>query len=174
MNFEETKKELFDESQKSGKTTFSKSAFNRLTSALVNEPEYTVNVVKIKDGTVFEEAQQPIKDFRKSVIGGIAKTAGADDAEVEKMVSDYKFSPDTPWYPVMSEALVNTLESGKSFSIQPRRDLEATFTLKEVEEQIKMNGAPGAPESEKKPVLYEKHRIIKCTSTCPKHLRKDN
>lgn len=173
MNFNETKQQIFEKAKESGKRTFSESTFNGLTSAMMNEPDYEVTVSKrSKDGTVTTDVIKPIADFREKVIGSIAKQAGVDKDETEKLVKEYKFSADTPWYPVVSEAVTNSLEAGKAFAIIPKNDMEATFSMQDVAEAIKMNGAPGAPESEKKPVVYGKHRVIKCSSGCPKHLRK--
>lgn len=173
MSFTDVKNEIFEAAKTSNKKTFSESAFNKLTSAMVNEPEYEVKVSKTKAGQLVEEVTHPIAEFRKSVIGGIAKSAGADDAEVAKMVDEYKFSANTPWYPVVSEAITASMEAGKAFTFIPKSDMNATLTLKEEKEVVKMVGAPGAPKDDKKPVVYGAHRRIKSASTCPKSLRKD-
>ena len=173
MSFAEVKKEIFDAAKASNKKTFSESAFNKLTSALVNEPDYEVKVAKTKGGEVTEEVITPIADFRKSIIGGIAKSAGADDAEVKKMVDEYKFASNTPWYPVVSEAITQSMEAGKAFTFIPKADMNATLTMKEEKEVIKMVGAPGSDKNDKKPVVYGAHRKIRSASTCPKALRKD-
>ena len=173
MNFAETKKEIFDQSKAGGKRTFSEATFNKLTSAMANEVNYEVQVRKgVQDGKAVVETIKPVQEFRKKVIGGIAAQAGVDKDETEKLISEFKFSADTPWYPIVSESITNMMESGKSFASLPKADMNATFTMEDVPETIKMNGAPGAPESEKKPVVYAAHRRIKCNSTCPKYLRK--
>lgn len=173
MTFNEVKADVLKKSTDSGKKTFSESTFNALTSALVNEPDYEVEVSKRSGGEVTTEKIKPIKEFREKIIGGIAKQAGVDKDEQEKLVNEYKFDANVNWYPIVSEAITNSLEAGKSFTTIPKDDMECTLTMQEVPEAIKMNGAPGAPESEKKPVLYGAHRVIKSSSGCPKHLRKD-
>lgn len=173
MSFSEIKNEIFDASKASGKKTFSEGVFNKLTSALVNEKDYEVKVAKTRGGVQVEETIKPIEEFRKVVIGGIAKSAGADDAEVTKLVDEYKFGANVPWYPVVSEAITNSMEAGKSFTFIPKNDMNATLNMVDMKEEIKMVGAPGAAKDDKKPVLYGAHRRIKSASTCPKALRKD-
>ena len=174
MTFAEVKKDILGKSTESGKKTFSESTFNTLTSAMLNEVNYEAEVSKRSgDGTVTTEVIKPVKEFRERIIGGIAKAAGVDKDEQEKLVNDYQFDSNTNWYPVMSEAIKNSLEAGKSFTFITKNDLECTLTMHEVDESIKMVGAPGASEKDKKPVLYGKHRTIKASSGCPRHLRKD-
>lgn len=173
MSFKEVKEEVLKQTQAGGKTTFSETTFNKLTSAMLNEVDYEVKTAKrTKDGEVKEETIKPVEEFRNKVIGTIAKQAGVDKDETEKLVKEYKFPADTPWYPIVSESLTNSMEAGKSFTALSKGDLVATLSMETIPEQVKMNGAPGAPESEKKPVVYGEHRRIKCTSGCPKWLRK--
>ena len=173
MSFSDVKKEIFDSAKKSGKTSFSEGTFNKLTSALVNEPDYEVKVSKSRDGKQVEEVIKPVEGFRKAVIGGIAKSAGADGAEVDKLVNDDKFAATVPWYPIVSEAVSNSLEAGKSFAFIPKDDLNAVLTMENIKEEVKMIGAPGSSKEDKKPVVYGAHRRIKSASRCPKHLRMD-
>ena len=49
-SFSDVKKEIFDAAKASGKTSFSEGTFNKLTSALVNEPDYEVKVSKTRGG----------------------------------------------------------------------------------------------------------------------------
>lgn len=171
--FSEMKQEVLSQTQAGGKKTFSESTFNKLTSAMLNETGYEAKIVKrSKDGEVREEILKPVDEFRQKVIGTIAKQAGVDKDETEKLISEYKFPSDTPWYPVVSEALTNSMEAGKTFTALSKGDMVASFSMETISEQVKMNGAPGAPDSEKKPVVYGEHRRIKCSSGCPKWLRK--
>lgn len=173
MSFSEVKKEIFDSVEASKRTTFSESAFNRLTSALVNEAGYEVKVAKAKGDEVVEEIITPVAEFRKAVIGGIAKSAGADDAEVAKLVEKYKFASTTPWYPIVSEAITASMEAGKSFTFIPKADMRASLRMENKEEAIKMVGGPNTSKDEKVPTVYGAHRRIKCSSACPKNLRKN-
>lgn len=173
MSFSEVKDEIFKQTQAGGKKTFSESTFNKLTSAMLNEVGYEAKTVKrTKDGEVKEEIIKPVDEFRSKVIGTIAKQAGVDKDETEKLIKEYKFPADTSWYPIVSESLTNSMEAGKSFVTLSKDDMVASLSMETIPEQVKMNGAPGAPESEKKPVVYGEHRRIKCSSGCPKWLRK--
>lgn len=173
MSFSDVRKEIFETAKESKKRTFSEATFNRLTSALANETDYETTVVKNRGGEQVEEKIKPVAEFRKSVIGGIAKSVGADDAAVNKAVEEYQFSANTNWYGFVSESITEYTRASKAFHFLPKKDFDATIIVNEVPEQIKMNGAPGAPASEKKPVVYGAHAEMKCSSSCPKHLRKD-
>lgn len=173
MSFSDVKKEIFDAAKESKKKTFSEATFNKLTSALANETDYTVTVVKNKGGEQVEEEIKPIAEFRKAIIGGIAKSVGADQADVTKAVDEYQFAANTPWYGFVSESITAYGDADKVFHFLPKKDFDASLAMKEVPETIKLNGAPGAPKEDKKPVVYGAHREMKCQSSCPKHLRKD-
>lgn len=173
MSFADVKKEILETAKESKKRTFSEATFNRLTSALANEADYTVKVMKNKGGELVEEEVKPIAGFRKSVIGGIAKSVGADDAAVKKAVDEYQFPVNTDWYGLVSESITEYTRAQKAFRCLPKRDFDGTIIMTEVPEEIKMNGAPGAPASEKKPVVYGAHMKLRAISSCPKHLRKD-
>ena len=173
MSFSDVRNEIFQSAKESKKRTFSEATFNKLTSALANEPGYETTVVKNRGGELVEEKVKPVAEFRKSVIGGVAKSVGADDAAVTKVVEEYQFPANTNWYGFISEAITEYTGADKAFHFPSKDDFDATLIMNEIPEQIKMNGAPGAPASEKKPVVYGKHRELKCSSSCPKHLRKD-
>ncbi len=171
MSFSDVKKEIFEAAVASGKNTFSEKAFNQLTSAMVNEMGYQATIATSKKGDE-TEVIEPVKEFRKAVIGGIAKSAGADDAEVNELIDNYTFSPNTPWYPIVSEAITNSLEAKKAFTMLPKSDMNCTLKIVEKEEHVNMVGKPGTPEKDKKPVLYGRFRKIVSTSTCPDGLKK--
>lgn len=173
MSFSDVQKEILETAKESKKRTFSEATFNKLTSALANEPGYETKIVKNRGGELVEETIKPVADLRKSVIGGIAKSVGADDAAVEKAVAEYQFPATTPWYGFISESITEYGRADKAFHFLSKSDFDSTITMDEIPEQIKMNGAPGAPASEKKPVVYGKHVKMSCSSSCPKHLRKD-
>jgi hypothetical protein len=174
--FAEAKKKLLEENV-STKKTFNESYFNTLTTALVNDPDYELNEVVMRKGELTPVTSTPVADFRKAVIGGIAKAAGADAAEQEKLIAEHQFG-NIPWYPVVSEAITNYLsvdkESGasKKFTFVPKEDFQGSIELKEVPATIKEVRAPGSTEPAKKQ-RQAAHTRLKANSTCPDNLKEN-
>lgn len=171
---DEIKQQAMQSLNKKGepKKTFSKSQFNELTAAYLNSPEYVETQVKIKDGAPSIMETNPVEDLRSDVIGGIAKAAGLDKAEQEKLVNEYQFSSKTDYHSMFSNVLeAYTGECTRKFKFTARPDLDASFTLETIPEATKEVKAPGSDTS--KQVRFGAYRKLKAKSTCPKNLRED-
>lgn len=166
--FAEKKDEIIKASSSSSRKTFNAQEFNELGTALINEPEYEVTSAVTKNGEFAEKTTTPVKDFRKSVIGGVLKAAGHDAAEQEKFVNEHQFST-IPLYPVVSEMVEQYIRCGKAFTMVPKTDLRATITLDSKEEEIKEVKVPATGDVRKTKLgAYQK---VKVKSTCPANLR---
>lgn len=166
--FEDKKQEIINARAASARKTFNAEQFDELGTALLNEHDYVANVAKqTKDG--FQEQETtPVKDFRKSVIGGIMKAAGHDADETKKYVEEYKFST-IPLYPVVSEMVEQYMRCGKAFVFKPKSDMRASITMDEKPEEVKEVKVPSTGEVIKtKMGAYKK---VKVKSTCPANLR---
>lgn len=176
--FEQKKAEFKEAAQqnlnKEGKPkrSFSKTQFNELAAAYLNSPEYVDTVRATKDGEVTLTETTPVKDFRESVIGGIAKAAGLDRSEQEKLVNEYQFSAKTNYHSFVS----NTIEAyagecQHKFTLTPRADMTGSIQIDDVEEVTKTVKVPGTGEEKK--VHYGAYRKVKAKSTCPANLKED-
>lgn len=152
------------------KRSFSATQFNELAAAYLNSPEYVDTIIKTKDGETVLQETTPVQDFRKSVIGGIAKEAGLDAAEQDKLVESYQFSPKTDYHSFVS----NTIEAyagdcQRKFKMRPKPDMEGSIQINVIPEVTKDVKVVGSDEVKK--VHYGQYRKLKASSTCPKNLR---
>ena len=126
--FAEKREEITKAASASSRKTFNAQEFNELGTALLNEKDYVTKVAVTKNGEHSVEERTPVKDLRKSMIGGILKAAGHDTAEQEKFVDEYQFST-LPLYPVVSEMVESYVRCGKSFTFVPKEDMRATIRI---------------------------------------------
>ena len=176
--FEQKKAAIREEAMKhvnkNGEPTrgFSKSQFNELAAAYLNSPDYVDTQLKTKDGAVTIVETTPVKDFRENIIGGIAKAAGLDKAEQQKLVDEYQFSPKADYHSFVS----NTVEAYagdacRKFTFTQRPDMNGSVVIEKIPETVKEVTVVGSDT--KKKVNYGEYRKVKAKSTCPKNLRSD-
>lgn len=122
---------------KSGKVkrTFSRTDFDRLLKAMLNEPEYAAEYCGTKGGEMVKTTVQPVKMFRES-LKRILVNFGVDVHEAEKMVTDYKFTNVDGWYETMSEIIYQYMQAGKKFDFPTRENCKASIFIKPVEETV--------------------------------------
>lgn len=166
--FTEKKEEIVKACASSSRKTFNAQEFNELGTALLNEPDYVAKVAVTKNGVFSEEETTPVKDLRKSIIGGVLKAAGHDSAEQEKFVNEHQFST-LPLYPVVSEMVEQYIRTGKAFVFKPKADLRASITLESKPAEVKEVKVPSTGDVRKTKLgAYNK---VKVKSTCPSNLR---
>lgn len=176
--FEKKKQELREQSaqntNKNGepKKVFSKTQFNELSAAYLNSPDFVDQQLKVKDGEVTIIEGTPVKDFRESIIGGIAKSAGLDKAEQDKLVEAYEFSSKTDYHSFVSNMIeAYTGDCGKKFTLTSRPDFKGSIVMDTVPETVKEVKVVGTDNV--KTVKYGQYRKLKAKSTCPDNLRQD-
>ena len=150
---------------------FSKSQFNELAAAYLNSPEYVDSQLKTKDGKPTIVESTPVKDFRESIIGGIAKAAGLDKSEQDKLVESYQFSSKTDYHSFVNNTVEAYGKCQRKFNFNPRTNMIASIvfeTIPEVTKEVKVVGT-----DTKKRVKYGEYLKVKSKSTCPKNLRTD-
>ena len=167
--FAEAKKKLTDEiSASTQKKTFNETYFNVLSTAMLNDPGYEKVELKNKGGELKEEKSTPIADLRKSIIGSVAKSAGCDAAEQEKLINEHQF-PTLPMYDYVESSMREYLGLGKNFPFARQTDFQASLGMETVAATVKDVRVPGSNETH--PQKQGQHRKLKASSTCPKNLR---
>ena len=167
--FAEAKKKLTDEiSNSTQKKTFNETYFNVLSTAMMNDPGYEKTELKNKGGELVEEKTTPIADLRKSIIGSVAKSAGCDSAEQERLVNEHQF-PVLPMYDYVESAMREYLGLGKNFPFARQNDFQAALEMETVAATVKDVRVPGSNDTHKQ--RQGEHRKLKAKSTCPKNLR---
>lgn len=168
-NFNETKKKLLEECG-SSKKNHNETLFNELATALLNDPDYEKKEIVTKQGEQVEVVSTPIKDLRKSIIGSVARAAGADSAEQEKIVAEHQF-PKLPMYDFVDSALKEYMAAGKKFQFSREENFQGSIEYAEQKACIKDVKRPGSTESKKQ--RQGDYIKLKAKSTCPDNLRED-
>jgi hypothetical protein len=169
--YNELVNEIREELKQGGKRSFSREAFNELTTAFLNDVNNTTVVAKTKNGELIEEEINVPLDFRKMIFK-ILVDFGVDKQESERILTnDYQFKDLSALYEVASEIIMNYAGTGKKFNFITKPDLQCSLIIDDYEEEVKMTKKPGADDSEAREVLYKKHRKAKVTSTCPDWLK---
>ena len=168
-SFAEKKKELM-EANKSSRKVFNKQAFNKLGTAMINDPDYTAKVVVTKNGVPETVEIHPSADFRKVAIGDLLKAAGHDATEQEKYVKEYQFGT-LPLHELVSEMLTQQMSTDRPFAFVKKEDMNASIRIEPQAEVIKEVKSPQTGEVKKK--KYSAYRKVKARSTCPANLKED-
>jgi len=162
---------------KSGKIkkTFSRTDFDTLLKAMVNEPEYTTTYCGTKGGKMVKKDVQPVKMFRES-LKRVLMNFGVDSQDAEKIIKDYKFTNVDGWYELMSEIIYRYMEADKKFDFPTREDFKASISMKNVDKAvgtysaIKKKGEDGPTEKFK--IETKSHKILEKKSKAPAWLKK--
>jgi hypothetical protein len=123
---------------------FSKSKKAQLTQALINDPDYEIEVVKMKEGKFVTEKLAPVKDFRKAFIekvlidNGIDKAAAADAAKKYK----YNLKQAEALYPVMAEDIESYMRLGYTYRFNDKRDFSGAIYMRDMPGGEKVNRDP--------------------------------
>lgn len=157
-------------------TAFSKSGFDSLTSALLNDKEYKgFEKVKVKGGDLVKEQVNPVeelKDFYVKMLTG----AGLDKAEATVYVAekltiskgDVSYMQD-----LINEILYHFMDTGKSYTLGQREDFQAKISKKPVEEATNeyRNLSDTTGEAPKIKIHVQKHDKCVVKSVAPKWLK---
>ena len=168
MSFNE-KFEQIKNDNTSSKKVFNEQVFNKVASAILNDPSYEEEVIVTKDGQIEKKTIKPVEDLRKGIITGIAKAAGVDSAETAKLVDEHQFSEKLPWHGYMASTLEKYMSLGKPVPLHKKEDMNASIFIEPQEECVKEVSAPGS--TDKKRVRYGAYRKVKVSSNCPNNLR---
>lgn len=161
---------------KSGKIkkTFSRTDFDNLLKALLNEKDYTAEYWNIKNGEPTKKEVQPVKLFRES-LKRVLTSFGVDNADAAKIVTDYTFTDVSGWYELMSEIIYKYMEANKKFDFPTREDFKASISIKTVDEcvgefnKIRSKDDPNPPEKFK--IKTKSHKILEKRSKAPSWLK---
>lgn len=166
--FLEKKTEIIEEKGENGKKTFSRTAFNQLGTALLNDADYETDVVSTVNGEVTTKKINPSKQLRKQLIEQPLKAAGVDVAERAKIGESFEYQ-NLDFYEFYSELTAAALDARGVIVLNPKPDMEAKIVMEECDETIKENKSPKTGEVTK--WRYGAYKKVKVKSTCPKGLR---
>lgn len=167
--FAEARKKFQAECQGT-KKTFNETLFNELATVMLNDPEYEKEEMQRKGGELVKTTSQPMVDLRKALIGSVAKAAGCDGAEQDKLVAEHQF-PKLPIYDLVESSVREYLDLGKSFPFARQENMQASLEMTTVKPAIKEVRKPGATETKKQ--RQGEFKKLKAKSTCPDNLKED-
>lgn len=157
------------------KKTFSRSDFDKLLRAFLNETGYKTKVASTKGGELVLTEIEPIKAFRDTVITKLLVDAGLDKAEASKIASEYQFTKVDGLYEIISEIIYQYMAAGKKFDFMPKEDFNGSLTIKDVGESVaeysSIRKAGDNSPAEKFKVKTKKHRVLEKKSKAPKWLK---
>lgn len=157
------------------KKTFSRTDFDALLKAMLNETEYSTEYCGTKNGEMVKKTVQPVKMFRES-LKRVLMNFGVDSHDAEKIVTEYKFTNVDGWYELMSEIIYRYMDANKKFDFPTREDFKASISIKSVEKAvgtysaIKKKGETGPAEKFK--IETKSHKILEKKSKAPAWLKK--
>lgn len=171
-NFETVFNEIKDSisTNKSGKAikTFSRSDFEKLTKAFLNEPGYTTQTVSMRNGEVTKKDVKPVELFR-AMIKRVLLDFGVDKQAAETIIDQYEFKNVSGVYEVCSELITNFMLAGKKFDFLPKEDFVGSLTIDAKDESVTDHIKPKTKEAVK--VKKQAHKVLKHKSSCPKWLK---
>lgn len=160
--FNEAYNELIEAST-GKKATWSKTDFDELLKAFLNEKDYVIKKAGIKNGVMETSDVNPIKMFRDVVITRLLTDAGLEKCEAEKIASEYEFKKVDGLYEIISEIIVKYCETGKKFDFITTEDFKGSLSMEGIEEGVKEHKLPSDPSTKIK-VKTKKHKVMKCKS----------
>lgn len=181
ITFKEAKAELAKniKKNKNGKKirSWSRTDFNTLLGAYINDPSYEMETVKVVDGNLTEVKTPVVKEFREKFITPILVAYGVDKEEAAQAAMNYEFKAGqlTSAYDFISDFVYQYLDAGKKFTFQSRKDFQGSVYLQENEES-KVERDIRDKDDHKTVVGHKKeqrakHKTLVKKSTCPQWLR---
>lgn len=165
-NFQEVLNEI-KEASKNTKVTFSRTDFDRLAKAYVNDVDYKAEAYSAAGGKTEIETVKLLRGMIKRVL----RDFGVDAQEAEKVMSaEYQIKNIDGIYELCSELVYQYVGAGKKFSFITKEDFEGSILLESIgaSETTSKGVGENAPEFL---VNKKAHKKLKVKSGCPKWLK---
>lgn len=171
-----TFQEVFDEiranvsTSKKGKPvkSFSRSDFDRLAKAFLNEKGYTVETVATKNGEIETKQIAVVKELREGMLKSILLAFGVDKQEAQR-IAEVDITNVDGLYEFVSELVYQYINAGKKFDFLPKKDFIGSISLKEMGSSVA--DFTDIRSKEKITVRKEAHKLLEKKSKCPKWLK---
>lgn len=159
-----------------GSTLFNKGEYDKLALGMLNDTEYTVDVVtKRREDGIETKTINPGQQFRNGFIKPILKDFGVDKIEAER-INDYEFNKIDGLYELQNEINFKYMETGRKLDFLPKEDFVGGMTLTDVQpfekEYKKVKKSKDDPD-EFVNIRKEAHRVLTAKSKTPKNKRKN-
>ena len=154
---------------------FNKKNFEKLMKTMLNNPNFTTQVAKVKNGELESvEEIEVSKGFRK-FCKKIIEKSGVDKTESERILTEeFMFDNVDGLYEFFATALYLYIEKGNRFDLIPKKDFKGSIAIKEVKKSSKTSSAYSPQTREylgDYEVTKESHKVVAVKSSCPSFLR---
>ena len=158
---------------KSGKLkkTHSKTDFDKLMKAYLNDVDYETEFVTVKDGEPVDNKVKTVENFRDTFIKRVLIDNGVDAQEAEAAAKSYKYAKVDGMYEFISDFLYQYMNAGKKFDFPTRKNFTGSISTDVVpknKKEYKGIGVNPEPFS----VETEEHIVVKSKSKAPKWIKK--
>lgn len=168
-NFNEVLEQIKESTKGKKAKTFSRTDFDTLMKAYINDVSYEGTVVKVENGEPVEKTIKPVEAFR-GMLEEILIDFGIDKQEAARIKDDsYAIKHVDCMYEFISEIVYKYMEAGKKFDFMPRYDFVGSISLDEKEDSERECTNPRTKE--KIVVKSKKHKELKQKSKCPSWLK---
>lgn len=145
--------------------SFSRTDFDKLLKALLNEPGYEMEQASSKKGELELRTLKPVEQFR-TLLRRVLLDFHVDKQEADRVLdASYEITNVSGLYELMSEIIYKYVEAGKKFDFVSKSDFVGSIVLSEVEEEVKENTHPTTKEVSH--TKNGKHKKIKAKSSAP-------
>ena len=157
--------------------SFSKTDFNDLVNALLNDPDHQMETVKLVDGELTNVTTPVVAELREKLFVPILQRGGMDKADAQDLAKTFHFNgaSTSNMYEFVSEALYNYLDAGKKFNFPNRKTFCGSVYFKDVDENVVVRDIRDIKDHKTimghKKDRQEAHKTIVKKSTCPTWLR---
>lgn len=152
------------------KNRFSKKAFDEMMLRILNDIDYTSEIVKVRHGEIYHDDVKVTKKFRK-FCRKLLEQVGMDKSESSIVESEgFKFESVDGLYEFFCEALYQYMLEDNIFGLPAKEDFKGSLYLVDVPETEKEFDAID-PRTKKPLGTYKrknkKHKKLKAQSTTP-------
>jgi hypothetical protein len=149
--------------------SFSKADYKRLTTSMLNDLDFSVDVPKKKEGKTVYEKVYVTRDFRNYITEVAIDAFSVDKNEAYGLMDKYEFKESDALYPFVSESIYQFATTGKKFEMLPKADFSGGFIIDKVAESITEYTAPSTKEKGR--IRKGEHYKLKAKSKVPKDLK---
>ena len=145
------------------KSSFSKKFYDDVAGAVMNDPEYEFDEIKMKNGEATVVKSKPTKEFREKLFTPIMKSFNVDSEDAQKFIEDYQFTPAqvSTMYGLMSAINWEYMKTGKILRLPSKEDFVGSVNIREVPETMYENKKTGVK------VRREAHKVLLKRSNTP-------
>lgn len=153
---------------------FNKKEFNKLLTAIANDPDFTTHVARGKKGEINVKEIMPTKEFRKWCKKLLEKV-GLDSKESSIVLKkDFQFDNMEGIYEFFTEALYLYMSNGNKFDFIPKKDFKGTIGVKKVKKSVNVADVFSPKDRKflgKYETTKEEHNVLTVKSSCPSYLK---